>query len=187
VLATGDEKAFSRAGPALPRHLLAGGACKGATPSARPCLNRTGAARKAGLLTEGKLDPASLAQRAGAFARFSDPQAVLDEEHKTLVGMASELRAAGYANLAAFVDCGPRNGHPLLLSAARYFFFRRAIETDEALFQGLAFSRLEQLQESTDSAFASLEGALETALLVLEEVKAAVLDVRAEQLRQASN
>src|SRR5262249_50773967 len=63
------------------------------------------------------------------------------------------------------------------------------------LFQGLSFSRLEQLQESTDAAFASLEQTLakqgEQLLLVLGEVQAAVaathgavLDVRAEQQRQ---
>src|SRR5260370_39849581 len=157
------------------------------------CLNELRAARKAGLLAEGKLDPGNLARKAGAFARYSDPQAILDAEHQTLVQMGDELRAAGYANLGAFIELRPRNGHPILLAAARYFF-RRAVETDDALFQGLAFSRLEQLQESTDSAFASLEQTLskqgEQLLLVLGEVQAAVaathgavLDGRAEQMR----
>src|SRR5262249_17140516 len=128
------------------------------------------------------------------FARFSEPQAVLDAEHQALVGMGDELRAAGYTNLGAFIELRPRHGHPILVAAARYFF-RRAVETDDALFQGLAFSRLEQLQEATDKAFASLEQTLaqqgEQMLLVLGEVQSAVvathgavLDVRAEQMRQ---
>src|SRR5262245_64432660 len=193
VLASGDEKAFrEQVRPFLDGCSLS--ELQGRDAFRHSCLNELRAARKAGLLTEGKLDPANLARKAGAFARFSDPHAVLDAEHQTLVAMGDELRAAGYANLAAFIELRPRNGHPLLVAAASYFF-RRAVETDSALFQGLAFSRLEQLQESTDSAFAALEQTLakqgEQLLLVLGEVQAAVaathgavLDVRAEQQRQ---
>src|SRR5262249_45522521 len=41
-------------------------------------------AQKAGLLTAGAIGPQELAQRAGPFARFADPQALLDAEWQAL-------------------------------------------------------------------------------------------------------
>jgi uracil-DNA glycosylase family 4 len=195
VLASGDEKAFrEQVRPFLDSCNLA--ELQGRDTYRQACLTELRAARKAGLLTEGNLEPRTLAQRAGAFARYSAPEAVLDAEQQTLTQMGDELRRAGHANLGAFVELRPRGGDPLLVAAARYFF-RRAIETDEALFQGLAFARLERLQETTEAGFAALEHTLqeqgERLELVLGEVHAAViatrdavLDVRAEQTRQSA-
>ena len=195
VLASGDEKAFrEQVRPFLDTCSLA--ELQGRDAYRQACLGELRSARKAGLLTEGALEPRHLAQKAGAFACFAEPQAVLDAEQQALVLMGDELRRAGCANLGAFVELRPRGGQPLLVAAARYFF-RRAVETDSALFQGLAFARLEQLQEATDSGFAALERTLqeqgERLELVLGEVQAAVLatrdavlDVRAEQARQSA-
>jgi uracil-DNA glycosylase family 4 len=188
VLASGDEKAFrEQVRPFLDTCSLA--ELQGRDAYRQSCLTELRAARKAGVLTEGKLEPRALAQQAGAFARFSEPQAILDAEHQTLTRMGDELRRAGHANLAAFVELKPRGGPPLLVAAARYFF-RRAIETDSVLFQGLSFARLEQVQEATDRGFAALEQTLleqgERLELVLGEVQAAVLDIRAEQVRQSA-
>ncbi len=195
VLASGDEKAFrEQVRPFLDTCSLA--ELQGRDAYRQACLAELRAARKAGLLTEGALEPRALAHKAGAFARFSQPQAVLEAEQQALVQVGDELRRGGYANLAAFIELRPRSGHPLLLAAARYFF-RRAVETDQVLFQGLAFARLEQLHEATDTGFAALERTLseqgERLELVLGEVQAAVvatrdavLDVRAEQARQSA-
>src|SRR5262249_60234545 len=88
----------------------------------------------------------------------------------------------------------PQRGAPLLVLAARSFF-RRAVETDAALFQGLAFAQMEQLQRGQEEGFRSLHGALaeqgERLERVLGEVYAAVvvtrdavLDIQGEQRRQ---
>src|SRR5207249_2115417 len=100
------------------------------------CLQELRAARKAGLISGGGLDPVALARKAGAFARFANPDALLDAEAQALVQMGEDLGKAGHANLAGFVALRPQRGDPLLVLAARYFF-RRAVEEDERLFQGL--------------------------------------------------
>ncbi len=164
------------------------------------CLRELRAAARANQLTGGALDPQALARQAGAFAAHSDPQSLLGAERQALEQMSEDLRGAGHVNLAAFVALRPQ-GEPLLVIAAR-FFFRRSVEDDPKLFQGLAFAQLETLQESQELAFGSLHRALveqgdriERVLLdvqsglaaVHETVTAAhgaVLDVRAEQQRQ---
>src|SRR3954454_278866 len=123
----------------------------GKTQFRQDCLRELRAAAKANLLAVGALDPKALARHAGAFARYSDPQALLDAEVQALEQMGDDLRAAGYANLAAFVALRPQGGPPVLVVAARYFF-RRAVEEDQKLFQGLTFAQLESLQDSQEQA-----------------------------------
>ena len=48
------------------------------------------------------------------------------------------------------------NGGPPLLLVAVRFFFRREVESDHQLFQGLAWANLEALREQHDAAFAAL-------------------------------
>jgi uracil-DNA glycosylase family 4 len=193
VLASGEDKAIRElVQPFLAQCDLA--VLHGREPYRRLCLAELRAARKEGLLTEGALEPAELARQAGAFARFGDPQALLDAEHDTLAGMGRELKARGYDNLADFVALRPDQGEALLVTAARYFF-RRAVESNEALFKGLTFAQLEQVQEGQRIAFDSLLRAVEEQgdrlQRVLDEVQAvvvathdAVLDVKEEQRKQ---
>jgi serine/threonine protein kinase len=160
------------------------------------CLRELRAARKAGLLTGGTLHPAELAREAGAFARFSDPQSLLDAEWRAVDGMAVELRGAGYAAVAHLVALRPeRAGTASVLVAAVRYFFRREVETDRELYQGLTWAKLEALQEAHDQAFAALGEALahhaerlEEMLGGLQETVAqthgAVLDIQSEQQRQ---
>ena len=166
----------------------------GKAPFRQDCLRELRTAARANLLTAGALDPKALARAAGAFARYDDPQAVLDAEGEALVQMADDLRGAGYANLAAFVALKPQGGPPVLVVAARYFF-RRHVEQDQHLFQGLAFAKLEILQDSQERGFAGLSQALAEHAARLEQLLGdlqvtvtathdAVLDVRAEQQRQ---
>jgi uracil-DNA glycosylase family 4 len=158
------------------------------------CLRDLQAARKAGALTHGHLDPHHLARAAGNFARFSDPQRLLIAESEALEQLASDLRQAGYVNLSGLVIMRPDRGPPLLVVAVRYFF-RRAVEENAALFQGLAFAQLEGLQQSQEQGFAGLHEALTEQSARLEQLLAdlqttvaqthtAVLDIQEEQRRQ---
>jgi uracil-DNA glycosylase family 4 len=193
AFSSADDKAFrEQLRPFLDACPLA--ELSGKTQFRQSCLSELRAAAKANLLTGAALDPKALARDAGAFARYDNPQALLDAEGEALAQMADDLRGAGYPNLAAFVALKPQGGPPILVVAARYFF-RRHVENDQHLFQGLAFAKLETLQESQERAFAGLAQALAEQGARLEQLLGdlqvtatatleTVLDVRAEQQRQ---
>jgi tetratricopeptide (TPR) repeat protein len=158
------------------------------------CRGELQQARKAGVLTGGSLNPQELADRAGAFARFAEPQQLFEAEWQALDQVAGELAAAGYPNLAWLVALRPREGMSLLLTAVRYFF-RREVETDQELFQGLAFTQMENLGQAQEEGFAALHAALDAhgerleellrdVRVVVEETHADVLDIKAEVERQ---
>jgi uracil-DNA glycosylase family 4 len=195
ALARGEEKAFrEQVKPFLDACPLA--EVQGRITYRQACLRELQAARKAGLLEGGAVEPAGLARRAGAFARFTDPQGLVAAEVEALGEMGEDLKRAGHDNLAAFVSLRPQQGEPLLVLAARYFF-RRAVEQDQALFQGLAFAQMEKLQEGQEAAFAGLqqalaeqgarlEGLLADIQLTVTATHEAVLDVQQEQRRQGA-
>jgi serine/threonine protein kinase len=154
------------------------------------CLRQLRVARQAGLLTTGSLAPEQLAKGTAAFARYADPAALLDAELRTLEQVGVELRQAGYPAAAHFVTLRPGDGPPLLVSAVRYFF-RREVETDEQLFRGLAFARLEGMSRGQEEGFASLhealvqngkrlEGLLEEVQVVVTETHRNALDIKSE-------
>ena len=132
----------------------------GKTKFRQAVLDELRSAHKAGLLTGGALEPRELAKRAGAFARFSDPESLIKAEHQAHLEMADEVRRSGYANLAWFLEQRPAQGHPVHVAGVRYFFRRAAVEEDQQLFQGLAFARLEAIKDGQDGAFAALSDAL---------------------------
>jgi serine/threonine protein kinase len=150
------------------------------------CWHELQAARKAGLLTGGMLDPNRLAQEVAAFHRFSDPLGRLDAEWRLLQGLAEELRLAGHSNLAWFVELRPAQGPSLLVTGMRYFF-RREVETDQELFQGLTFSRIEDISKAQAEGFSAIDQALAQHGARLEELlgdlHADVLDIKAEMNR----
>jgi hypothetical protein len=99
VLSSGDDKAFREQVSAfLDANPLSADGDRGV------CLQELRTARKNKLLAGGSLDPKALAQQAGAFAGFADPQAVLTAEWQAVDRMADELRQAGYANLAQLLS-----------------------------------------------------------------------------------
>ncbi len=148
------------------------------------------AARKAGALA-GAVDPKTLAEKAGPFARFAEPQALLDAEWHALEALLTGLRDAGYPALAHFLSLRPHGDSPMLAVAVRYFF-QRELEGDQALQSALSFARMERLaaqQEAGYDALASLlakntgrlDDLMETAaqtLAVVTETHADVKDIK---------
>jgi WD40 repeat protein len=156
------------------------------------CLRELRAARKSGLLHAGGLDLAQLAQQTAGFARFAEPQEVLSAEWRAIDHLADELRQSGHATVAYFITLRAGSGDqpPLLVAAVRYFF-RREVETDAQLFQGLAWANLEALRQQTDAGFAALAEHAEALQRLLTDVQqtvqathGAVLDIQGEQHRQ---
>ncbi len=136
-------------------------------------------ARKKGVLAEGGLTPQALAEQAGRFAGFSDPQQVLRAEWEVLDALAAELRLGGYPNLAHLLALRPEGGPPLVVVAVRYFF-RREIESDRELFQGLAFAQLERLGQAQEAGFGALADALAGHGRRVEELLDGVQEVLAQ-------
>src|SRR5262249_51071173 len=137
------------------------------------CCRELQAARKKGLLAAGSLEPKELAQKTGLFARFEDPEVLLDAEWKVLKGIGQTLEQAGHRRLAWFVALRPASAQSLPVPGVRYFF-RREIESDPELFQGLAFTKLTALQASQAQGFAALETLLKTNAQRLEQLLADV-------------
>jgi WD40 repeat protein/serine/threonine protein kinase len=160
------------------------------------CLRELRAARKAGHLDGGLLDPTALARSAGAFARFNDPQQLLDAEWQAVGELAGACKEMGYAHLSELVALRTDGqGTPLLVTAAR-FFFRREVETDRELFQGLTWIKLELLQTTQDQRLAGLaealtqhgarlDKALESLHGLAVETFSAVLEIQGEVLELA--
>lgn len=160
------------------------------------CLQELRAARQAGLLPGGPVDLSRLVAQGADLARHADPQAQFAAEEAALHGVAGQLGSHGYRHLGRLLALRPADGAPLLVVAFRYFF-RRAVEEDAQLFQGLAWARWEALARDQQRGFARLEEALadqghrlerglDQVLAEVRGVHTAALDVRAEQRRQGA-
>lgn len=126
-------------------------------------------ARKAGHLMVGALDGAALAREAGPFAKYAEPQALLDAEWALIEQMITQLRYAGYPALAHFLGLRPQNEMPLVVVAVRYFF-RREIEEDQQLATALSFARMEQIAFGQEAGFDALRTVIDKTGSKLEEM-----------------
>jgi tetratricopeptide (TPR) repeat protein len=157
----------------------------GKTAFRQKCLDELRAARKARTLTGDTLNPRQLARHTAEFARYGDPASLLEAEWRMAVSMTDEMKQAGYTSLAWLLSQRPRQGMPVLVVAVRYFF-RRAVENDPKLFQGLAFAKLEALSEAQKKGFDSLSTALaqrgERLEELLADVKAVVVQTHSAVL-----
>ncbi len=158
------------------------------------CQRELRAARQKGLLAHGALDARRLAEQSSDLLRHSDPQARLQAEYDQLDALANDLRQAGYPTLAHFLT--------LRAAAIRHccwwrcaYFFRREIERDPELFQGLTHVQLEGLSRSQEAGFDALADALamqgQTLTKMLDDVHEvvvqtheAVQDLRSELREQ---
>lgn len=110
------------------------------------CLGELRAARAIGLLG-GAADPVALTSRLDNLTRFSDPAAIVAAQWSIADEMSADLKASGFGTLAAFLTLRP-GGEPTaepLLAVAVSYHFRRAVEEDPKLFQGLTFAQLERI------------------------------------------
>lgn len=149
------------------------------------CLSELRAARGTRALS-GEYDAKSLAAGLGDLTRFDEPTALLAAQWAVTDEMATDLRAGGYPSLAAFVTLRPASdptAAPLLAVAMRYYF-RRAVEDDPRLFQGLAFAQLERLGKAQEDGAVQLAQMMSRYVERLEtrlgEIKDTALTTRAE-------
>jgi tetratricopeptide (TPR) repeat protein len=135
------------------------------------CLDDLRKARQKGILTGTNYDTNQLARLTGEFARYADPVGLLDAEWNFIGQLAVSLEKEGHASLANLLKLRPPQGMPmsLLVIGVRYYF-RRAIEEDGKLFQGVAYAKLEALGEAQQKGFAALSDALASQGQRLEEL-----------------
>lgn len=138
------------------------------------CFAELQAARKAGLL---ELPQGSVVSAAAGFTRFSDPQQRVQDGVQTVAGMAAELKERGYRYLAWLVASQPMPGASLLVIAVR-FFFRREVESDQQLWQGLAWASWQKISETQEHGFACLGAALAQNVSQLERLLAQLAETR---------
>jgi WD40 repeat protein len=156
------------------------------------CLTELQAARESGLLN-GDTDPATIASRLGDLTRFADPAGLVAAQWTLADELAADLHASGYPTLATFLTLRPASDStaiPLLAVAVRYHF-RRAVEDDPRLFQGLAFAQLERIGKAQEDGAATLAELMSRYVDRLEtrlgELKDTALSTRAEirELKQS--
>ncbi|HUR55299.1 MAG TPA: WD40 repeat domain-containing protein, partial [Gemmataceae bacterium] len=155
------------------------------------CLSELRTARSANALS-GEYDATRLAAGLGDLTRFAEPTALLAAQWTVADELAGDLRSGGYPSLAAFVTLRP-TGDPAavpLLAVAMRYYFRRAVEDDPRLFQGLAFTQLERIGKAQEDGAAQLAELMSRYVERLEtrlgEIKDTALTTRAEvkELRQ---
>ena len=100
----------------------------------------------------GGLPFGDLAKQTATFARYENPQALLDAEWKVVEQTAGELRER-CPNLYKVLVAKTKSGQkPSILVVAVRFYFRREVETDAELFRGLTIVKLDALQGSPGKA-----------------------------------
>jgi serine/threonine protein kinase len=137
-------------------------------------LQQLRSARSGGLLGGQGSEPQDLARQGGHLARFGDPTQRLDAEWVAVAQIAAEIRQAGHIALADLLVVRPTANEPALLVLAVRYFFRRAVENDRALFQGLTFARMEAMAQMHTEAYDALHLAISANDLQLEEGLAAI-------------
>src|SRR5262249_29847406 len=113
-------------------------------------------ARKEGALRVSGLDVRQLLPQTGLLAGYATPQALLAAEKQALAEIADSFPGERYAHLRRLLVLAPPCGVPLLSVLVRYFF-RREIEQDRELFQGLAFAILERDDALLEAGLGHLE------------------------------
>jgi formylglycine-generating enzyme required for sulfatase activity/tetratricopeptide (TPR) repeat protein len=171
LFTSGDDRAFRE----QVRCFLENSPLPGSATAAgfrQSCLQELHAVSKKGWLSAVNLPPRDVAARAADFRRYSDPAGLAAEAHRAMTVLANNLKPS-CPNLARLL-AEPLSGGPPLLAAAFAFFFRREVESNTALAQGLFLDNLTQLSEGLDGALVQLEHIDAT----VDATHAAVLDVR---------
>ncbi len=150
------------------------------------CLGELRAARKAGLFGAEKLALRDLAREASDFARYQGPLHLLHAQWAAVDRVANFAESAGHRALAHFLRLRPScpgaegsavTGPPLLAIGMRYFF-RRAVESDSALFRGLTFAQMEGVAQAQEAGFEALDKALAQHTAMLDQVIDQLFDLQ---------
>lgn len=185
-----DQKAFRRQVRTFLESTPLGDLSSHGDEFCQKCLKELRQVRKQGLLTDAP-EPLHLAEQVGGFARFNDPQGILEAEWKLVLRMADDCEQAGFPTLAYLMRLQDTTNQPPLLVVAVRFFFRREIETDQELFQGLALEKIEILQAGQEKFFLALhevitshgdrlEVLLDSVQGKIEETYSTVVNIREE-------
>ena len=133
-------------------------------------LTQLRAARRSRLIpgTDSTLQTA--AKQAARFLRYSDPRELCEAEWQTMGEMAGVLKTQGHSELAKLVELRPVADGPPLLAVAVRFFFRREVETNSQLFQGLVYEQVNQIEEALEHGLRRLYNILQYNSELLEQI-----------------
>jgi formylglycine-generating enzyme required for sulfatase activity len=123
----------------------------------KSCLAELSKAREQGLLNI-DLTPTQLGQEAACFPYYADSQALMKAGEHAVAAVADAL-APTCPHLSRLLRQPTPSGPPLLV-AAFAFYFRREIETNQQLSNGLTFESLRRLSADQAQAFAEVGDAL---------------------------
>jgi formylglycine-generating enzyme required for sulfatase activity len=119
------------------------------------CLDELKRLRKSGLLSVQGVSAAEIARQSAGFRRQADPAGLVEEARRAVAGVADAL-TADYPNLSRLIR-RPTPAGPPLLAAAFCYFFRRKVETDQALAHGLLYDGQRQIFSSQQEMLGGLE------------------------------
>jgi hypothetical protein len=120
----------------------------------KDCLKEYQRAGKAGLFRMDAVDPGAAAQQVANFDRYTNTPALIQRTNAVMDRVADQL-AESYPNLAQLLRLPTPDGIPLVAAAFSYFF-RREVETDDELANGLFFEYLRRLTATQAKAFAAM-------------------------------
>jgi serine/threonine protein kinase len=123
------------------------------------CLAELNQALKARELSAEGLPHKEIASQTANFQRYADPQALVKGAEQAVVQVANALLPR-YPNLARLLGHPTPSGPPLLAAAFSYFF-RREVEKDDELANGLMFDGLKQLSAAQAKSFGEVSKALD--------------------------
>jgi hypothetical protein len=115
------------------------------------CLEDLCAAREKKVL-ENEVDANKVLRLAEKWKAEADPAARLQDDLQAVSQMSRFLYDQGYQHLGWLLGLQVREGSSVLVTAVRYYF-RREVETDQQLFQGLTFSKLDQINREQVEGF----------------------------------
>ena len=165
----------------------------------KQCLLELNQDKAKGLLSAKNISANEMSKLAANFERYTDPSKMITAAGHVMEQIAEDL-SIEFPNLGKLMAQTPEGSPPLLVSAFAYFF-RREVETNDELSNGLVFDGLRQLSASQAKGFgevgkalnsmgddfekvinqlARIEIGVEEVSLVVKGTHVAVLDMHAE-------
>jgi hypothetical protein len=183
-VASGDEKGFRQQVAVFLNHNKDSFA--GTPAEVRSvCLDELKRLRKSGLLSTQGFPTGEVARSTAGFQRYVDDAGLIEGATQAVGHVAYALKER-YPKLSWLLGQPTPSGPPLFVAAFAYFF-RREVETDQELAQGLFFDGLRRLTDSQAEAFREvhkaldqLDGRFDGVFEQMVRIESAVLDIQAE-------